>query len=121
MRAGEVASRIGAAEAVTHRERALSLWDRVPDAEARAGCTHVELLLALARAVCDQGDLQRWHELNRRAVEMLGPDTDPLCGEPRPRRRSAAPPSSTRTWPARRRRSGVAVEYAGDAPTAARA
>ena len=43
VQAGEVAWRIGAAEAVTHRERALSLWDQVPDAEARAGCTHVEL------------------------------------------------------------------------------
>ena len=49
VRAGEVASRIGAAEAVTHRERALSLWDRVPDAEARAGCTHVELLLGVGQ------------------------------------------------------------------------
>jgi DNA-binding CsgD family transcriptional regulator len=78
VRAGEVAWRIGAAEAITHRERALSLWDRVPDAETRAGCTHVELLLTLARAACDQGDLQRWHELNRRAVEMVEPDTDPL-------------------------------------------
>ncbi len=49
VRAGEVAWRIGAAEAITHRERALSLWDRMPDAEVRAGCTHVELLLRLGQ------------------------------------------------------------------------
>ena len=78
VRAGAVAWRIGAAEAVVHRERALALWDQVPDAEAVAGCTKVELVLSLARAVCDQGDLQRWHRLNAGAVEMLGPDADPL-------------------------------------------
>ena len=120
VRAGEVAWRIGAAEAITHRERALSLWDRVPDAEARAGCTHVELLLRLARAVCDQGDLQRWHELNRRAVEMLGPDTDPLVAS---RTHAGFGRSAIfnedLTGAAEAIR--VAVEYAGDSPTAARA
>ena len=35
VRAGLAAKRLGAAEAVTQLERALSLWDRVPDAEAR--------------------------------------------------------------------------------------
>jgi DNA-binding CsgD family transcriptional regulator/tetratricopeptide (TPR) repeat protein len=77
-RAGEVAWRIGAVEAVTHRERALSLWDQVPDAAVLAGCSEVELVLSLARAHCDQGDLQRWHELNVRAVDMLAPDVEPL-------------------------------------------
>ena len=37
VRAGLVAKRLGAAEAITQLERALSLWDRVPDAEAVAG------------------------------------------------------------------------------------
>ena len=120
VRAGDVASRIGAAEAVSHRERALSLWDRVPDAETRAGCTHVELLLALARAVCDQGDLQRWHELNRRAVEMLGPDTDSLVAS---HVHAAFGRSAifNEDLAGASEAVGVAVAYAGDAPTAARA
>lgn len=78
VRAGEVAWRIGAVEAITHRERALSLWHQVPDAAARVGTSEVELVLSLARAHCDQGDLQRWHELNVRAVDMLEPGVDPL-------------------------------------------
>ena len=36
VRAGLAAKRLGAAEAITQLERALSLWDRVPDAEALA-------------------------------------------------------------------------------------
>jgi predicted ATPase len=78
VRAGEVAWRIGAVEAITQRERALSLWGQVPDAHVLAGCSEVELVLSLARAYCDQGHLQRWHELNVRAVDMLEPGVDPL-------------------------------------------
>ena len=47
-------SRIGAAEALTQLERALSLWDRVPDAEALAGRTKVELVVSWQGRCCDQ-------------------------------------------------------------------
>jgi DNA-binding CsgD family transcriptional regulator len=120
VRAGEVAWRIGAAEAITHRERALSLWDRVPDAEARAGCTQVELVLRLARAACDQGDLQRWHELNRRAVEMLGPETRPLVVS-RTQAGFGRSAIFNEDLTAATEAIEVAVEAAGTSPTAARA
>jgi DNA-binding CsgD family transcriptional regulator len=77
-RAGMAAWKAGAAESVTQLERALSLWDRVPDAELLVGRTKVELVVSLARAACDQGDGERWHTLNRRAVDMVEPGTDPL-------------------------------------------
>ncbi len=120
VRAGEVAWRIGAAEAISHGERALSVWDRVPDAEARAGCTHVELLLRLARAFCDQGDLQRWHELNRRAVEMLGPHPDPVLAS---RANSGFGFSAifNEDLGGAAEAIGLAVELAGDSPTVGRA
>src|SRR5262249_54932080 len=60
-RAGIVAWKLGAAESVTHLERALSLWDQVPDADTLVGRTKVELVISLARAVLDQGDGERWH------------------------------------------------------------
>ena len=75
-RAGMVAWRVGAAESVIHLERALSLWDRVPDAQALVGRTKVELVSSLARAAGDQGDGDRWRALTRRAVEMIEPETE---------------------------------------------
>jgi DNA-binding CsgD family transcriptional regulator/tetratricopeptide (TPR) repeat protein len=118
--AGALAWRMGAAEAVAHRQRALSLWDQVPDAEVRAGCTKVDLLLALARASCDQGDLHRWHELNTRAVDMLTPGTHPWVAS---RAHSSFATSAifngdlTGAQEAVRR----AVEHAGDSATEERA
>jgi DNA-binding CsgD family transcriptional regulator len=120
VRAGAIAWRIGAAEAVTHRERALSLWDQVPDAEALAGCTKVELVLSLARAVCDQGELQRWHELNVSAVDMLEPEADPLLAS-----RAHAGFGFSAIFNGDRAGATeairLAVELAGDAPTGERA
>jgi len=78
VRAGLVAWKVGAAESIAHRERALSLWHQVPDAASWAGCSEVELVLGLARSTCDHGDLQRWHELNVRAVDLLEPAVDPM-------------------------------------------
>jgi hypothetical protein len=77
-RAGVVAMRLGTAESVTHLERALSLWDRVPDAEPLVGLTKIDLVISLSKAVLDQGDGARWHALTCRAVDMLEPETDPL-------------------------------------------
>jgi DNA-binding CsgD family transcriptional regulator len=75
--AGEVALKVGAAESVTHLERAVSLWDLVPDAETLIGRSKVEVVVSLAWAALGQGDHPRWHALNRSAVEMLVPTTDP--------------------------------------------
>ncbi len=78
VQAGLAAKRLAAAEALTHFERALSLWDRVPDAEAVAGHPKAEIVLLLGEAAVGQGDYERWHTLVRTAVEMLGPDPDRL-------------------------------------------
>jgi ATP/maltotriose-dependent transcriptional regulator MalT len=105
---------------VTQLERVLGWWDRVPGAEGLVGRTKVELVISLARAVLDQGDGERWHVLNRRAVEMLQPDTPPLVAS----RAygsfafSALNITDTSSAPEAVR---FALEYAGDAPTEERA
>ncbi len=55
VRAGLAAKRLGAAEALTQLERALSLWDRVPDAEAVAGHPQAEILVLLGEAAYRAG------------------------------------------------------------------
>ena len=113
VRAGLAAKRLGAAEAVTQLERALSLWDRVPDAEAVAGHPQAELVLLLGEAASEQGDDERGYALVLTAVDMLGPDPDRLLACSRllragvavcPRRRSegrrrSGGPSSTPATP----------------------
>jgi DNA-binding CsgD family transcriptional regulator len=78
VRAGEAATRLEAPEGVTHLERALSIWDLVPDADAVAGLQRIRLILRLAESVGFQTDYERRYELVRRALDMLQPDTDPL-------------------------------------------
>jgi len=78
VRAGLVAKRLGAAEALNQFERALSLWDEVADAEAVVGRPRADVVVLLGESAAVQGDLERWHTLVRKAVDMLGPDTDPL-------------------------------------------
>ena len=78
VRAGFAAARLGAAEEVTHRERAMAVWDRVPDAEVVAGLQQIELVVLLGESVSNQGDFKRWHALLRQAVDMVEPTTDPL-------------------------------------------
>ena len=65
---------------VTHLERALSLWDRVPDAEARGRLHQIELLLTLARAASDQGDLERWHGPTAGRSTCWSPAATPWSG-----------------------------------------
>ncbi|MFF4411174.1 AAA family ATPase [Streptosporangium sp. NPDC001559] len=63
--AGRRAERLGApAEAHRHFEQALGLWDRVPDAEQRAGTDRVRLTLRTAAVAADMGD-------NHRAIAQL--------------------------------------------------
>ena len=115
VRAGVAAKRLAAAEALIQFERALSLWDRVPDAEAVAGDPQAELVLLLGEAATEQGDEERGYALVLTAVEMLGPDPERLLAS---RVYSAlgvagVPEATVGRQEAIRR----AVEYAGDSPS----
>jgi ATP/maltotriose-dependent transcriptional regulator MalT len=57
-------------------ERALGLWDRVPDPEAAAGMGQVELLKRAAFAADQAGDPSRQEALLRRAFELVGDESD---------------------------------------------
>ncbi|MEV6154874.1 AAA family ATPase [Nonomuraea sp. NPDC052129] len=64
-KAGRLAERLGApAEAHSHYDRALSLWDRVPDAAELAGEERATLAFRSAVMAADSGD-------NHRAVQQL--------------------------------------------------
>ena len=116
VRAGLVAKRLGAAEALTQLERALSLWDRVPDAEAVAGRPHAELAILLAESAYYQGDFERGYTLVRKAVDMLGPDPDRLLAS---RVYSALGQAHVSDDDILGRQEAIrrAVAYAGDSPT----
>ncbi|TMR33661.1 helix-turn-helix transcriptional regulator, partial [Nonomuraea zeae] len=63
--AGRLAERLGApAEAHSHYDQALSLWERVPDAAERAGESRAELAFRSAVMAADSGD-------NHRAITQL--------------------------------------------------
>ena len=115
VRAGLAAKRLGAAEAVTQLERALSLWDRIPDAETVAGLPHAELVVLLGEAASEQMDDVRWRTLLRTAVDMLGPDPDRLLAS---RVYSALVPSLYRGDAIGKQETiRRAIEYAGDTPS----
>jgi ATP/maltotriose-dependent transcriptional regulator MalT len=65
------------ADAYRHYHRALSLWDRVPDAADRAGMDEVELLRLTARAAEGAGFVDRAAELASTALAILGDGADP--------------------------------------------
>jgi len=116
VRAGLAAKRLGAAEAIPQLERALSLWDRVPEAGALTQHARAELVVLLGEAAGDQGDDERWHTLVRTAVEMLGPDPDRLLAS---RVYSALATCSFYVEDTIGAEEAIrlAVEYAGDSPT----
>jgi ATP/maltotriose-dependent transcriptional regulator MalT len=78
VRAALAAERVHAfGEAQALFERALALWERVPDPEQTAGIDQVDLLKRAALA-CDQaGDPARQEALLRRALELVGEEDDP--------------------------------------------
>ncbi|QFG20525.1 LuxR family transcriptional regulator [Actinomadura sp. WMMB 499] len=79
VRAGREADRVGApAEAFEHHERALELWDAVPDPEAAAGTGRERLALAAARAAAEAGELRRAVHRLRRLLETADPADAPL-------------------------------------------
>ncbi len=70
--AREAEAVFGLAEALSHLERALSLWDAVPD----AGLDLAELCAWAAELAGHVGAAPRAVELSRRAIELVGP-SDP--------------------------------------------
>jgi DNA-binding CsgD family transcriptional regulator/tetratricopeptide (TPR) repeat protein len=66
------------AEAQLQLERALALWERVPDAAGRAGMDRVALLARCAEAAYAAGDPARAAELGRQAITLVD-----QAGQPR--------------------------------------
>ncbi|MBW3652513.1 MAG: AAA family ATPase [Actinobacteria bacterium] len=80
--AGSVAqSRWGFAEAGAHFERALDVWDSVPDAATRTGLDHLTLSRRAAEAANLAGDHARAGALIRAALERVDADDAGLLWE----------------------------------------
>ncbi len=78
VRAGEAAETVRAyGEAAALYERALELWERVPDAEALTGGDHVDLLRSAAWCAYTEGDADRAEALLRAAVSEVDAERDP--------------------------------------------
>jgi len=78
VRAAQAAGSVHAyGEAASLLERALELWDRVPDARERTGLEHVELLRRASIAHERDGDTGRQEVLLRRAIELVDPRLHP--------------------------------------------
>src|SRR4051812_39643425 len=77
--AADAAERVYAhGEAQALLERALELWDRVPDAAERAGADRVTLLERAGRAAWALGHSGRQLALFEAALAELGPEPDPV-------------------------------------------
>jgi DNA-binding CsgD family transcriptional regulator len=77
--AGLAARRIYAhSEALRHLERALELWDRVPDAAERAGMSRAGVLRAAAAVAENAFEAGRAVALQREAVSEASGDADPV-------------------------------------------
>ena len=78
VRAGSEAQDVYAfAEASHHFERALDLWNRVEDAESRAGTDRTELNVRAAKAAHLSGEPARAVALARAAIELVDTAADP--------------------------------------------
>ena len=64
-------------EAAALIERALELWDRVPDAAELAGAPRVDLLARAAEDHAQANDISRSEPLLRAALELVDPEADP--------------------------------------------
>ena len=72
VRAAEAAEDVYAhAEAAAQYDRALELWDAVPDAEERAGSDHAALLLRASGPADREGEMKRAIAHTRRAIAEL--------------------------------------------------
>jgi ATP/maltotriose-dependent transcriptional regulator MalT len=78
VRAAAAAERVNAFhEALSLRERALGLWDRVPNPEEVAGMDQVDLLMQAAGAADVTGDAARQETLLKRALDLVDEATEP--------------------------------------------
>lgn len=78
VRAGREARRLGApAEAFGHYERALELWDAVPDPETVAGTDRIRLSLTAAKESARAGEPRRAVHRLRRLADLVG-TADPV-------------------------------------------
>jgi DNA-binding CsgD family transcriptional regulator/tetratricopeptide (TPR) repeat protein len=76
--AGFEAKRVFAfSEAKRHFERALELWDRVPDAAERAGCDRIDVLRHAAAAASNSGEAARSVALIRQAIAEVDAQAEP--------------------------------------------
>jgi DNA-binding CsgD family transcriptional regulator len=83
VRAATAAERVHAhGEAAALLERALELWDHVPDAAERAGADRVALLVRAAEAAGALGNPGRRLALLEAAFAALGPEPDPRRAAP---------------------------------------
>jgi DNA-binding CsgD family transcriptional regulator/tetratricopeptide (TPR) repeat protein len=70
--AREAEAVFGLAEAVRHLERALTLWDAVPNAAELTGLDLAELCTRTAELASEVGAAARAVELGRRAIDLVG-------------------------------------------------
>jgi ATP/maltotriose-dependent transcriptional regulator MalT len=78
VRAAAAAERVNAFhEALSLRERALGLWDRVADPEQVAGLSQIDLLMQAANAADVTGDAARQETLLRRTLELVDEASEP--------------------------------------------
>ena len=64
-------------ESLSLLERALGLWDRVPDPERLAGITQIELLMQAANAADVTGEAARQETFLRRTLELVDESSEP--------------------------------------------
>ncbi|MEA2377997.1 MAG: hypothetical protein QOD13_1904 [Thermoleophilaceae bacterium] len=78
VRAAAAAERVNAFhEALSLRERALGLWERVREPEQVAGMSKVDLLMQAANAADVTGDAARQETLLRHALELVDEESEP--------------------------------------------
>jgi len=65
-------------DAHRHAQRALSIWDRVPDAAERVGIDKVELLVTTAQTAERAGRVDQAIELARAALDFIDEDAEPV-------------------------------------------
>jgi DNA-binding CsgD family transcriptional regulator/tetratricopeptide (TPR) repeat protein len=77
--AASSAERVGAlAEAAHHLDRAIEIWERVPDADERAGCDHLDLLRRAAVVHMLAGHFTQTKRLLLDALTHVDPQQDPV-------------------------------------------
>jgi ATP/maltotriose-dependent transcriptional regulator MalT len=78
VRAAAAAERVNAFhESMSLLERALGLWDRVPDPEQVAGLSQIDLLMQAANAADVTGDSARQETFLRRTLELVDENSEP--------------------------------------------